>query len=409
MVPREPGSCSFVLDPERPLHVGSHLEAEQGVATPDGRDTSSGGLPAVRYGFWIGTSDIYSGGRVHLYQLAWCLASRGAQVDVHTDREPLWARDHPPLANLRIHVDHGEAPPGELDVIVTDGREPMAGAALEIRRRRSRARLVGMSFETYDWVRRYVSPGELRRFVDRLPALSCCDLLLAASAESARWLRRELRERHLPEPPIRVFEPAVNSFALSASRRAPPLALGRPYAFMVGRPAEHKNQAHAIEAIWALDVPFDLVHFGLLRQDAFRHDEPLHALHVFDRAPDVAKFRAMRDAAFVLAPSTFEGHGMVPAEALCSGTPCIAYDLPVLRQIYRDRLIYVPWNDARALTSTVARLVATGLPSAGCPREHLRRHGLAAQRRRIEALALHARPRRRELDGELPLGRAASG
>jgi len=377
------------------------------VETSDGAHTSSGGLAAPRYGLWIGTSDIYSGGRVHLYQLAWCLASRGARVDLHTDREPLWARDLPALANLRVHVGNGGAPPGEVDVILTDGREPMAGDALDLRRRSPRARLVGMSFETHDWVRRYVSPIELLRFVDRLPVLSRCDLLLAASPESARWLRRELRERQLPEPPIRVFAPAVNSFALAASRRLEPLGLARPYAVVVGRPAEHKNQAHAIDAVFALEQPFDVVLFGLLRYDAQRRDEPQHALHVFDLAPDALKFRAMRDAAFVLAPSTFEGYGMVPAEALCSGTPCVAYDLPVLRQVYGEQLVYVPWNDPKALASTVAQLAALGAPGSSSRRAHLRRHGMAAQRRRVEALALHGWPRRRNAGREASPGSRA--
>ncbi|MBW2315580.1 MAG: glycosyltransferase family 4 protein [Deltaproteobacteria bacterium] len=363
---------------------------------------------SARYALWLGTSDIYSGGRIHLYQLAWCLASRGAQVDLLTDRDPLWVRDYPRLPGLSIRRFDDECPRAEPDVIVTDGREPMAAGALAERRRYPDACLVGMSFETRDWVERHVSATEALRFVDRLPILSQCDRLLAASEVSARHLRIEMRGRAYPALPVQIFEPAVNSFAVAASRRGEAFPASVPYAFMVGRPAEHKNWAQAIDAIWALDVPFDLVAFGRVRDDAVRPDTSLHRLRRFDSEDDVMKFRALRGAEFVLAPSTFEGFGMVPAEALCCGVPCVAYDLPVLRQVYEDRLVYVPWNDARALAETVARMVADPISLPGSAALHRRRYGLAAQRRRIEALGLAERHSRSSpSDAAQPVGASA--
>jgi hypothetical protein len=56
---------------------------------------------------------------------------------------------------------------------------------------------------------------------------------------------------------------------------------------------------------------------------------------------DYEKFRLIKKCDLVIFPSNFEGFGMPPMEALYFGKPVICYDLPVLREIYSDKLIYV--------------------------------------------------------------------
>ncbi|MCH2154710.1 MAG: glycosyltransferase [Opitutales bacterium] len=58
------------------------------------------------------------------------------------------------------------------------------------------------------------------------------------------------------------------------------------------------------------------------------------------KANDNVKLKVIYNASVLLFPSSFEGYGYPPLEALSLGTPCIAFDLPVLRETCGDLLIY---------------------------------------------------------------------
>lgn len=55
---------------------------------------------------------------------------------------------------------------------------------------------------------------------------------------------------------------------------------------------------------------------------------------------DYRKFEEIKKSKLLLFPSHFEGYGYPPVEALYCGTRCIAYDLPVLREISGNALTY---------------------------------------------------------------------
>lgn len=68
-------------------------------------------------------------------------------------------------------------------------------------------------------------------------------------------------------------------------------------------------------------------------------------LQFVQRVSEEKKFKFLKSARLVLFPSYFEGFGLPPLEALYCGTPCVAFDLPVLREIYGDLLHYSPAGD----------------------------------------------------------------
>jgi glycosyltransferase involved in cell wall biosynthesis len=65
-----------------------------------------------------------------------------------------------------------------------------------------------------------------------------------------------------------------------------------------------------------------------------------------------------RRAAIVLHPSEREGFGLPLLEALACGTPVVASDLPVLREVAADAADYCPVGDIAAWTRTVSALLA---------------------------------------------------
>lgn len=65
-----------------------------------------------------------------------------------------------------------------------------------------------------------------------------------------------------------------------------------------------------------------------------------------------------RRAALVLMPSEVEGFGLPVIEALICGTPVVASDLPVLREVGGDATVYRPVGDVPAWRETVLELLS---------------------------------------------------
>ena len=79
-------------------------------------------------------------------------------------------------------------------------------------------------------------------------------------------------------------------------------------------------------------------------------------------------------SAFVF-PSRYEGFGLPPLEALATGTPVVASDLPVTREVLGEHAAYVPVGDADALAAAIAETLAAG---DGGPAGRARRRAHAA-------------------------------
>ena len=88
---------------------------------------------------------------------------------------------------------------------------------------------------------------------------------------------------------------------------------------------------------------------GLANAVEFTGDLPVHA-EVVGR---------MKAARVLVLPSTREGFGLVLAEAMACGTPCVAYDVPPVRETLADggAGILVPSRDVESLTAAIATLL----------------------------------------------------
>ncbi|MBD3173838.1 MAG: glycosyltransferase, partial [Armatimonadia bacterium] len=277
--------------------------------------------PTVRVGFFIATSSWYSGGRLHMYQFALCLARAGAEVFIVTDRYPAWASDYPECGRLAVVIDGHDPVPPDLDVAVTDSKGAFGERALAYRREHPWCVLACFNFETPNWVEKYV-PDYAKSLGQEQGVFREADILMANSAESALWLNRWLR-RH-DDDFVAVLPPAVNTFALESAEGAGQPERERPYAVWSARSPAYKGGDVAIAAVRSLPFPFDLLMIGQPRETP--PESELHSFEPLKRISDEEKLALMRGATCVLAPSLFEGAGMVPMEALACGAPCVVYE-----------------------------------------------------------------------------------
>jgi glycosyltransferase involved in cell wall biosynthesis len=83
--------------------------------------------------------------------------------------------------------------------------------------------------------------------------------------------------------------------------------------------------------------------------------DAIHVLPFVDRATLAAVYRR---SALALLTSDREGFGLPIVEALACGTPMVASDIPVLREIGSDAVTYCQVGDIEAWAGTVLRLIA---------------------------------------------------
>jgi glycosyltransferase involved in cell wall biosynthesis len=82
-----------------------------------------------------------------------------------------------------------------------------------------------------------------------------------------------------------------------------------------------------------------------------------------------------REASLVLLPSDAEGFGLPVVEALASGAVVVASDIPVLREVGGDAVVFCPPGDVATWVDTVQRLLGGGLePPAPAIRLRQARH-----------------------------------
>lgn len=104
--------------------------------------------------------------------------------------------------------------------------------------------------------------------------------------------------------------------------------------------------------LWRVGGPFTAAQAARVRQLGL--GDRIRVLPFVTRPVLAALYRR---AALVLLPSDREGFGLPVAEALACGTPILASDLPVLREVGGDASEYCPVGDAAAWTVRLVSLL----------------------------------------------------
>lgn len=71
----------------------------------------------------------------------------------------------------------------------------------------------------------------------------------------------------------------------------------------------------------------------------------------------VKKYSLLKSSRICLFPSTHESFGLVACEALASGLPVVAYDLPIFRKIYPQGMVRVPIGDVEKFSLAILELL----------------------------------------------------
>jgi glycosyltransferase involved in cell wall biosynthesis len=129
-----------------------------------------------------------------------------------------------------------------------------------------------------------------------------------------------------------------------------------PTLLTVSRLRRHKNQAALLRAAALMERPVRVRLIGRGPQQA-----NLEALAVRtgvqcaieSAADDLTVTRAYHEAAVAVCPSRFEGFGLTPIEAVASGVPVVASDIPPHREFVGRAARFAPPDDPVALARAI--------------------------------------------------------
>jgi glycosyltransferase involved in cell wall biosynthesis len=129
-----------------------------------------------------------------------------------------------------------------------------------------------------------------------------------------------------------------------------------PTLLTVSRLRRHKNQAAVLHAAALMERPVRVRLIGRGPRQANLEALASQAgvpCTIESAADDLTVARAYHDAAVVVCPSRFEGFGLTPIEAVASGVPVVASDIPPHREFVGRAARFVPLDDPVALARAI--------------------------------------------------------
>lgn len=216
------------------------------------------------------------------------------------------------------------------------------------------------------------------------PSLARADRVIAISHTTASDLQRKLG---VPPEKITVIPPGVASHFTprdpdeARQHVARVWGLLNPYLLFVGTLEPRKNLATLIKAFASLPVTTRKTWTLLVVGAAGWKNSLIHAaadplklegtVRFLGYVPDQELSWLYTGATVLLFPSLYEGFGVPLIEAMASGLPIVASDIPVVREVAGDAALFVPPLDAQGWTRAIERTIQDGLARAS-----LREHGL---------------------------------
>lgn len=128
----------------------------------------------------------------------------------------------------------------------------------------------------------------------------------------------------------------------------------------VGRLEKHKNVNEIIEALSRLEnrPRFVICGEGTEKQKLKYKSRKFNVTCDFvGIIPDSLKWKLLSESKFLVFPSSFEGFGMPPMEALACGITSICSDIPILREVYKDKVEYFEEHNVKQLSEKIKFLL----------------------------------------------------
>lgn len=179
----------------------------------------------------------------------------------------------------------------------------------------------------------------------------------------------------LPADRVGVARPGVEPAWFEGGTR--PAGLPEEYVLFVGNREPRKNLPVLLDAmarLWPKVPPLVLVGPSGWGPALDASGLPPEAVVIPGYLSEEALRGAVAGASVLVFPSRYEGFGLPPVEAFACGTPVVASDIPVLREVLGPHATYAAEGDAEALAAALVEALDAPPTSAKERREHARQY-----------------------------------
>lgn len=320
--------------------------------------------------------DRYSGGRYSALVLAEGLAKIGHKVYFVTDNIPIFKNDffsnkeHVNIEfiltkNFKNCIGLDVEPEFIIVIPGLDHAEFFYNSAIYYSYIKN-SKLILLNFETPNWFNS-MSPKlrDEKKWYYWNEVSRYCSAIVSISKEGCKFAKEYYFDRVAHDDCFYDFiHPAINSSLLNKVRiknRVKRIILMTRFSG-----GEHKGGYNAPDLIipemkgykfsimsGMNDVPEGVL--AELKVNANKFGVELEFLHGLN---DVTKFELIKESSLVLFPSFFEGYGYPPVEASAVGTPCLAFDIPVLRELELNNLHLVRLGDWNMFKESIAKIIS---------------------------------------------------
>jgi glycosyltransferase involved in cell wall biosynthesis len=160
----------------------------------------------------------------------------------------------------------------------------------------------------------------------------------------------------IPEAPDEIFR--------SGSPRSTVHDLPSKYVLFVGNAYPHKNLGILLDAMQSFpDLSLVIVAKSTPFLERTLTSHPSNNFRVLANLPDSELVTVYRQAQMLVTPSLMEGYGLVGLEALMVGTPVVASNIPVYREVYGNRVTYFDPTSRHDLVSAIRATQSISRPS----------------------------------------------
>lgn len=315
----------------------------------------------------------YSGGRYHAWIMAEALAHMKNEVYIVCDNIPVFSKDftgYPEHKNLhiclckdfeRFHVNKNF---DFIYVIPSIGfDEALAQCALRISAK-SKAKLALLNFETPNWFNLYSDDKRSKKEARKWEELCKYGCLVQSSAFISQKYAKLFYCKYPDNTYFDVWYPCINSRVADSIE----CEKENQIVIMLRLMDKHKGSNDLFSIVdeylkgWKLVC---IVGNGQIDEEYFVELETLSRKYGFtfefrSALSDYEKFMEIKKAKILLFPSYFEGYGYPPVEAQYCNTTCIAYDLPVLKEVSGNGICYCKYGNPKDMRRVLEEAIQEG-------------------------------------------------
>lgn len=197
----------------------------------------------------------------------------------------------------------------------------------------------GADPEDSEWIRSY------RRIVSN--GLQGADVVIAPTS----WLAYQLREIYGDTVPIQVIANGSNpaSFGPTKEKRLRAVSVGR-----VWDEGKHVRMLERVQTTLPIYIAGDLT--APSGKEILHPESSNHGLHYLGFLAREDVHNLMATSAIYIVTSRYEPFGLAPVEAALCGCAIVANDIPSLREIWGDSILYFERNNPDALSYLLNRM-----------------------------------------------------